>query len=504
METTNKRSALVFGALLITIGALLLAGQLFDFVNWGSLWPLINVAIGLLFFLGMFLGGKSTGPLAIPGAIFIAVGLILFFQNLTGAWETWSYVWGLIVAAVGIGLYIYGVWSNQPGSKEAGWALTRTGLTLFLVFGFIFELVFSAFNITNRPATLFFPLGLILVGLLLFVLRVFRMATASNKLNHDDRDLFWPVLFIGVGLIWTLVFIGRVPANQALGLLNLWPGLLIVIGLDLLTGRRYPWVGALLGVLVVAGMFLALVKADSLGLTNRLPFGTWNITMDQNTGEIVTINGSGILATENRPVSGFNRLRLTGIGEVEIAQGTTESLEIVADDNIVPYITSEVRGSELVIGLKPGTRLSSVKQIRFRVMVKDLEKIIIAGAGKVSVANLTTDRLEVESPGAGGLKLNGLETDQLSVDLSGAGSIETSGTVQALDVKITGAGSYQGADLRSQDATVSITGLGSATLWVTDNLDVEISGAGSVNYYGDPKVDRVIKGLGSLNNLGQK
>lgn len=504
METNNKRSALVFGALLITIGALLLAGQLFDFLNWGSFWPLINVGIGLLFFVGMFLGGKATGPLAIPGAIFITVGLVLFFQNFTGAWETWSYAWGLIVAAVGIGLYIYGVWSDQPGSKEAGWAVIRTGLTLFLVFGLIFELVFSIFHISSRPVTLFFPLALVLVGILLFVLRVFRMATASNKLSHDDRDLFWPVIFIGVGLIWVLVFIGRVPSSQALGLLNLWPALLIVIGLDLLTGRRYPWVGALLGVLVVVGLFFALFRADSLGLTNRLPFGSLIKSADQYPGETVTVNGSGILATENRPVSGFDRLRLTGIGEVEITQGASESMEIETDDNILPYITSEVRGSELVIGLKPGTRLGSVQQLRFRVMVKDLEKIIIAGAGKVSVANLTTDRLEVESPGAGGLKINGLEVDRLFVDLSGAGSIETSGTVQALDVKITGAGSYQGADLRSQDANVSITGLGSATLWVTDNLDVDISGAGSVNYYGDPKVDRVIKGLGSLNNLGQK
>lgn len=504
METNNKRSALVFGALLITIGALLLAGQLFDFLNWGSFWPLINVGIGLLFFVGMFLGGKATGPLAIPGAIFITVGLVLFFQNLTGAWETWSYAWGLIVAAVGIGLYIYGAWSEQPGSKEAGWAVTRTGLTLFLAFGLIFELVFSIFNISNRPVTLFFPLALVLVGILLFVLRVFRMATASNKVSHDDRDLFWPVIFIGVGLIWVLVFIGRVPSNQALGLLNLWPALLIVIGLDLLTARRYPWVGALLGVLVVAGLFFALFRADSLGLTNRLPFGTWSITADQNAGEIVTVNGSGILATENRPVSGFDRLRLTGIGEVEITQGASESLEIETDDNLLPYVTSEVRGDELVIGLKPGTRLGSVKQIRFRVVVKDLEKVIIAGAGKISVASLKTDRLAIESPGAGGLKLTGLETDHLLVDLSGAGSIEASGIVQTLDVKINGAGSFQGADLRSRDADVSITGLGSATLWTTDNLNVEISGAGSVNYYGDPKIERVIKGLGSLNNLGQK
>jgi hypothetical protein len=59
-------------------------------------------------------------------------------------------------------------------------------------------------------------------------------------------------------------------------------------------------------------------------------------------------------------------------------------------------------------------------------------------------------------------------------------------------------------DLQIQTANVSVSGLGGATLWVTDELSGEISGAGSVSYYGDPQTNTQSSGIGGFKSLGSK
>ena len=62
--------------------------------------------------------------------------------------------------------------------------------------------------------------------------------------------------------------------------------------------------------------------------------------------------GSGKVITEERDVSGFDRVHLTGSGVAEIIQGETESLVIEAEDNIMSSIESKVENGTLTLGQK--------------------------------------------------------------------------------------------------------------------------------------------------------
>ena len=90
------------------------------------------------------------------------------------------------------------------------------------------------------------------------------------------------------------------------------------------------------------------------------------------------------------------------------------------------------------------------------------------------------------------------------MSLSGAGSMTASGTADDLDLNISGFGDFKGADLHSKDARVNISGAGSATVWVDDDLTAQISGAGSISYYGSASVTKQISGVGGVNHLGNK
>lgn len=89
--TPQGRMSVLIGILLVGLGAMFLLGQLFNINLISYLWPFFVIVPGLLFFVGMLLGGKQAGPLAIPGSIVTMTGLLLLYQSITGHWESWAY-----------------------------------------------------------------------------------------------------------------------------------------------------------------------------------------------------------------------------------------------------------------------------------------------------------------------------------------------------------------------------------------------------------------------------
>jgi len=70
------------------------------------------------------------------------------------------------------------------------------------------------------------------------------------------------------------------------------------------------------------------------------------------------------------------------------------------------------------------------------------------------------------------------------------------------EISISGGGNYKARRLESEEAYVNISGLGNATIRVSDMLDVHISGGGNVDYFGSPDVTSDVSGLGNIDKLG--
>jgi hypothetical protein len=139
-----------------------------------------------MFFVGMFAGGKSVSGLAVPGSIITAIGLMLFYQNLTGHWESWSYGWTVILMSVGLGIFIMGAYGGDEGQRKSGMGVMRVGLILFILFGGFFEMIFSEGARFGLRQVLF-PVALILLGLYLIVkrLRPSQPETIDSSTTND-------------------------------------------------------------------------------------------------------------------------------------------------------------------------------------------------------------------------------------------------------------------------------------------------------------------------------
>ncbi len=186
--------------------------------------------------------------------------------------------------------------------------------------------------------------------------------------------------------------------------------------------------------------------------------------------------GSGDSKTEAREVATFHELKLSGAYTVELTTGSLTPVSITADDNILPLISTEVRGGRLVIDLMEKVRPKT--GIVVTASVPDIRRIVGEGAGRIKVTGVKNDKLVVELAGGYELRATG-ETGDLSLSVTGAGDIDTT-------------------ELSANTAKVSITGAGSIDVQARDSLDAQITGAGSIRYTGDPKVTKQILGAGTV------
>jgi len=320
-----------------------------------------------------------------------------------------------------------------------------------------------------------------------------------------ERSIFWPLVMIAAGVLWLLIGMGTIPQANLWALTHTFPFLLVALGVGLILRAYWRFGGMLVSLLVVAGAVMAVVYAPRFGWDDA-PSWRWNMwDLDPEIGGAIA--GSGVIKTETRQVSGFDAISVDFPADVNVMQGKSEALEIEADDNLLPQLSTEVRNGTLYLENTERNwreRVSPSRPVTVTITVVELNQVRFPTAGKMSIEELKTDSLDISVSGAGDVTLTKLDVGNLDINLSGAGNINADGTIENLQVRISGLGSFDGSDLQSQDADVAISGAGNATVWTERHLGASISGAGSVNYYGSPNVNEHISGVGSVRKVGDK
>lgn len=228
--------------------------------------------------------------------------------------------------------------------------------------------------------------------------------------------------------------------------------------------RYLPRALKAIGLLLLAALLTAL-------LVDR-------ISSDDASGPAST--GSGVAATQARSLPAFTGVELAAGNNVVVQVGPArQSVVVHADDNLLRRITTQVRSGTLAIGTTPGN-LSARTPMYVAVTVPSLERIVLRGAGNISVSGINSERLTVALPGAG--------------------NIDAAGSAAKLDVSISGSGNALLHGLIARDARATLTGDGSIRVTATRSLTASITGTGTIDYRGDPRqVTRRISGSGTIS-----
>jgi hypothetical protein len=130
-------------------------------------WPMWVIFAGAcLLVIGLLVGAPG---MAVPACIVAGIGGILLYQNVSGNWGSWAYMWTLIPGFVGLGSILAGVLGDDfKSSVRHGLNSLIVSVILFAIFGTFFH----AWNIFGVYST-YIPIALLFLGGIWLIVRGF-------------------------------------------------------------------------------------------------------------------------------------------------------------------------------------------------------------------------------------------------------------------------------------------------------------------------------------------
>jgi len=224
--------------------------------------------------------------------------------------------------------------------------------------------------------------------------------------------------------------------------------------------------------------------------------------------------------TEIRKVSDFTGINASGVFDITVAKGSTESLTIVADDDVMPYVKSEVKNGVLNLYISNERQIKNIKTLKATIVMKNLDNVTLSGACKLTTTdlftpvnfkadcsgaskmdvNLNTGQLSVEASGAAKIK-GDLKASNVTLEASGACVIELTGSATDMKMNASGTAKIYAENFIVKTASVEASGVCNVTVNATDALKINSSGVSSVNYKGSPSLDASNSGMAKVNKI---
>jgi hypothetical protein len=211
---------------------------------------------------------------------------------------------------------------------------------------------------------------------------------------------------------------------------------------------------------------------------------------------LIIIAGNGIANAQNSKnvsVKNFNGITVSSGIDLYLTQGTTETLTIKGDDDLIKDVIVEQTGTDVKIKYKDGvnwSRLFKNQSIKVYVNYKSLKALTASGGSDVFTQNnLKTDLLNLRASGGSDLKLT-LTVKDLSISISGGSDAELKGSGENMNASATGGSDIDAFGYIVNYAKVNVSGGSDANIYVNKGLEAGASGGSDVNYKGNASLKK--------------
>lgn len=214
------------------------------------------------------------------------------------------------------------------------------------------------------------------------------------------RNLLWPLLVVALGAIWLLIALDAVPEAVGDLLARAWPALLVLLGLELLIGRRRIALAgralpmsllALLGVLIALGVIVALAYREQGSSLRTDNVQSFDQTLDPDLNRVeVTAALQRTTVTARPSEQGGRALSATYQG----SRGHTVVMEWGAQAGTGALAIGETAG-EAIPRLEDYGRATLELALPEKTVISLLRLDSKAGDGALDLQRLQIERLEV-------------------------------------------------------------------------------------------------------------
>jgi hypothetical protein len=194
----------------------------------------------------------------------------------------------------------------------------------------------------------------------------------------------------------------------------------------------------------------------------------------------LTINAQNI--TQERQVSPFSFITISGTAKVELSQGEAFTVVVEASEADQELITVAPfgKGDVLRINAKGG------QDAVIRVTAPQLTGVKVTEASALTGKGVfMQDKFKIEATGASTVSMD-LAAGDLQTELAGAAVATIKGTAESLNLKMSGASHARMDSLLVKNAMVNASGASSGKLNVIDKAEGKVSGAATVAMVTEP------------------
>jgi hypothetical protein len=197
------------------------------------------------------------------------------------------------------------------------------------------------------------------------------------------------------------------------------------------------------------------------------------------------IQGSGKQITQMRTVDSFTEVETSGSIKLVLKQDSSQSVKVVADDNIQEHLKTNVSGDRLKIDLDGN--FCDAGPITVYVSARNLSALEASGAVEVvGDGRINTTDFNLELTGSSKITLD-LSASRVKTHSSGSSEIDLKGQAGEHDMDLGGSSEVNAFDFVVGVYDIESSGASKCRINVLNTLNVKSSGASEVEYRGNPK-----------------
>ncbi|MFK8060871.1 MAG: head GIN domain-containing protein [Polaribacter sp.] len=236
-------------------------------------------------------------------------------------------------------------------------------------------------------------------------------------------------------------------------------------------------------------------------LTSLILTLTFTVNAQNWWGKNKKIKGNGNVVTVNRTTSDFDKVSVGGSFDVILVKGKEGNIKIEGEENIIPYVETEVSGSNLKIQYKKNTNIRTTRRLTVTISFNDLEGVSLGGSGKITCNTIIkSDDFSTNLGGSGDITLK-VDANNVKASIGGSGNINLEGKSNEFTCSIAGSGSIRAYELKTDELYAKVAGSGSIKTTVKSKIKATIVGSGSVYYKGKPThIDTKSAGSGDVKD----
>lgn len=212
-----------------------------------------------------------------------------------------------------------------------------------------------------------------------------------------------------------------------------------------------------------------------------------------------SISGNGNVRDEKRDLSNIQTVKSSGSIDVQIKSGNEYSLVVENDENLLPYVITDIDNGILNIHYKHGYSIMN-DHAKVIVTAPTLQKLISSGSADLSSDGViqSSNEIEINTSGSGDINLQ-IDAPSVNATGSGSGNISLSGRTKDFFCKVSGSGNINCNNLKSENAEIRVSGSSDVHVFASVSLKVNVTGSGDVYYGGNPTSPEIhIAGSGTV------